>query len=87
MNRSLVLLSGLFAAVALGACNPPAVVNVPAPAPGPVGPTGATGDTGSTGNTGNTGSTGATGAVGASGPTGDGTTVIVIPPAASAPSN
>jgi hypothetical protein len=83
MNRSLVLLSSLFAAVALGACNPPTVVNMPAPAPapGPAGPTGATGDTGSTGNT------GATGAVGATGRTGDGTTVIVIPPAASAPSN
>ncbi len=89
MNRSLVLLSSLFAAVALGACNPPTVVNMPAPAPapGPAGPTGATGDTGSTGNTGNTGNTGATGAVGAAGPTGDGTTVIVVPPAASAPSN
>jgi hypothetical protein len=86
MNRSLVLLSSLFAAVALGACNPPTVVNVPAPAPapGPAGPTGATGDTGNTGSTGNTG---ATGAVGATGRTGDGTTVIVVPPAASAPSN
>jgi hypothetical protein len=84
MNRSLALLSGLFAATTIAACNPPAVVNVPAPAPGPAGPTGATGATGGTGNTGNTG---ATGAIGASGPTGGDTTVIVIPPAASAPSN
>lgn len=84
MNRSLVLLSSLFAAAALGACNPPTVVNMPAPAPvpGPPGPAGATGDTGSAG------SAGATGAMGASGPTGDATTtVIVVPPAASAPSN
>lgn len=84
MNLSSVLLSGLFAATALTACNPPTVLNVPAPAPGPPGPAGATGDTGSTGSM---GSTGSTGAVGASGPSGDTTTVIVIPPAASAPSN
>ncbi len=70
-------LSVLLAAatLALGACDkPPVVVNVPA-VPGPAGPAGATGDSG------------ATGATGATGKPGEGTTVIVVPPAASAPSN
>jgi Collagen triple helix repeat (20 copies) len=101
MNRSLILLS-LFAATGLAACNKPTVVAVPVPAetpapvagpPGPAGPAGGTGATGSTGSTGDTGSTGATGYTGATGSTGDtgktggSTTVIVVPPAASAPSN
>ena len=76
----------LPAALALTACDKPTVVNVPPPAPmavpGPAGPTGATGSTGSTGSTGQPGDTGATGATGR---TGSGTTVIVVPPAASAP--
>lgn len=84
----------LPAALALVACDRPTVVNVPpAPVtvPGPAGATGATGSTGSTGSTGATGSTGSTGqpgdtgATGATGRTGSGTTVIVVPPAASAP--
>jgi len=76
MNR-LMLISALLATLSLGACDRPAVVNVPATpvaVPGPAGPTGATGSQG------NDGSTGATGK------SGDGTTVIVMPPA-SAPAN
>ena len=98
MNHVLTL-GALCTALTLAACDKPTVVNTPPAAvavPGPAGPTGATGDTGSTGNTGNTGatgstgdtgSTGATGATGATGTAGEGTTVIVVPPAASAPRN
>ena len=99
-NRTTLTLS-LLAALTLGACDRPTVVNVPATpvaVPGPAGPTGATGatgNTGSTGATGNTGSTGATGsqgydgntgATGATGRTGGGTTIVVVP-AASLPRN
>ena len=72
------LLCGAALAVSLAGCQkndappPPVVVTVP-------GPTGATGATGSTGNTGDTGATGRTGN------TGGDTTVIVVPPPASAP--
>ena len=85
MNRS-ILLTALLATLGLAACDRPAVVAVPVPVavPGPAGPQGATGETG---NTGNTGYTGATGNTGATGKTGDGTTVIVVAPAASAPAN
>ncbi len=65
-------LPALLAALSLAACDKPTVVNVPAtttPVPGPAGPTGATG------------MPGATGSQGASGPAGEGTTVIVVPPA------
>ena len=76
------LFCGAALAVSLAACQktdtpPPVVVTVP-------GPTGATGATGSTGNTGNTGATGDVGATGRTGSTGGDTTVIVVPPAASA---
>jgi len=77
MNRSL-LVSTLFAVLSLAACDRPTVVNVPAtPAavPGPPGPQGATG------------SQGETGYQGATGKPGDATTVIVLPPDASAPAN
>ena len=87
MKHTLLWLA-LPAALALAACDKPTVVNVPPPAsttPGPAGPAGATGATGSTGSMGSTGSTGDTGATGATGRTGSGTTVIVVPPAASAP--
>ena len=80
----------LLSLLGLAACDRPTVVNVPPPTvavPGPAGPTGATGATGNTGSTGSTGSTGETGNTGATGRPGDGTTVIVIPPAASAPTN
>ena len=86
MNPSQLLLV-LFAASALAACDRPnpTIINVPAPmpevVPGPPGPQGATGNQGSQGNQGNTGSTGNTGRPG------EGTTVIVLPPAASAPTN
>lgn len=79
MKHALPLTLLLAAAtLALGACDKqPVVVNVPA-APGPAGPTGATGQSGATG---------ATGTQGEAGKPGEGTTVIVVPPAASAPSN
>lgn len=67
-----ILISALFVAAGLAACDKPTVVNVPAPVavPGPAGPQGATGDTGATGKT------------------GDGsTTVVVVQPAASSPTN
>ena len=89
MKRSITTLA-LLAAVGLTACDRPTVINnptTPVAVPGPAGATGATGDTGATGNTGNTGSTGNTGNTGATGKPGDGTTVIVLPPAASAPAN
>ena len=82
MNKTL-LISALFAAFAITACDKPTVVNVPSTTPGPAGPTGATGSTGSTGSTGGTGATGDTGATGK---TGSGSTVIVVP-GASAPAN
>lgn len=78
MSRFLMI-GAVCATLTLVACDKPTVVNTP-PAtvvvPGPAGPTGATGNTGATGSTGSTGATGAAG---------DGTTVIVLPPAASAP--
>ncbi len=83
MTRSLTLAAAcaIAATLALAACDKPTVVNTPAPVvvvPGPAGPTGATGNTGATGSTGSTGATGTAG---------EGTTVIVVPPAASAPTN
>jgi len=92
MNRS-ILISTLFAALSLTACDKPTVVNVPATTvavPGPAGPAGVDGtkgDTGAKGNTGNQGDvgvqgdTGNQGNTGETGKTGDGTTVIVVPPA------
>ena len=85
MNKSLLVLA-LVTVVGLSACDRPSVVAVPgSPAvvtvpaspvvvPGPAGPAGPTGSTGSTG------------ATGATGQPGDGTTIIVTPPA-SAPAN
>ena len=85
MNRYFLAAIALLA-LGLQACDRPTVINNPPPAvvavPGPPGPAGATG---AQGDTGNTGSTGYTGATGATGRTGGDTTVIVIPPAASAP--
>ena len=98
MKLSITALT-LLAAFGLAACDRPTVINnptTPVAVPGPAGATGATGDTGATGSTGNTGntgytgstgSTGATGNTGATGKPGDGTTVIVLPPAASAPAH
>ena len=81
MNR-LTLISVLFAALSLAACDRPTVVNVPATpvaVPGPAGPPGATGAQGSKGTTGNQGNKGETGR------SGESSTVIVTPPAAPAP--
>jgi len=83
MNRSMLVAAPL-ATLSLAACEKPTVVKVPATpvaVPGPAGPPGATGDQGATGSQGGTGSQGATGKPG------EGTTLIVIPPAASAPTN
>ncbi len=76
--KTVFYLTAALAALSLAACDKPTVVNVPATTtavPGPAGPSGATGATGNSG------------ADGAKGAAGDGTTVIVVPPAASAPSN
>jgi len=96
MNHRIALLA-LFAATGLAACQPNVVaVPVPVATPGPAGPAGATGNQGndgstgakgSQGNQGNDGTTGATGATGDKGKTGDSTTLIVLPRAASSPSN
>jgi hypothetical protein len=82
MNRY-VLIAPLFSTLFLGACERPTVINVPVPVavPGPAGPTGATGSQGSQGYQGADGSKGDTGKPG------EGTTLILIPPAASAPAN
>jgi hypothetical protein len=68
--KKTVLVSALFASLVLVACDRPAVVAVPVAAPGA---------------TGAAGPTGATGTQGTPGKTGEGTTVVVVPPAASAP--
>jgi hypothetical protein len=77
MIRPILLLVTSLSFLSLAACDKPTVVNVPPPTstaavPGPPGPAG---------------SAGATGATGSTGSSGDSTTVVVIPPAASAPSN
>ncbi|WP_425261400.1 hypothetical protein ACPOLB_10970 [Rubrivivax sp. RP6-9] len=96
MSHRIALAAAIVGILALTACERTTVLPVPVTAPaaagpaGPAGPTGATGDTGSQGNQGNTGSTGNTGMdgnKGETGKTGDGTTVIVVPAPASAPSN
>jgi hypothetical protein len=79
-NRAM-LISALFVALSLSACDRPTVVNVPATPVAVPGPAGATGDTGTKGDTGTQGDTGTKGDTGKSG---DGTTVIVTPPAAPA---
>ena len=81
MNKSMLILA-IFGALALTACDRPTVIvpATPVAVPGPVGPSGATGATGATGAQGYEGTQGATGK------SGDGTTVIVMPPA-SAPAN
>ncbi|MBT9594763.1 MAG: collagen-like protein [Vitreoscilla sp.] len=86
MKTTLLLLSMLGAA-GLTACERNTPVVVPVAVPGPTGATGATGTEGATGATGTQGATGTEGAKGTTGQPGEGTTVIVVPPAASAPSN
>jgi hypothetical protein len=78
------LLSALLATSAMAgltACNRPEVVTVPAPAPAPVvvpGPAGPPGPAGTPGYDGNKGEPGKNA---------DGTTIIVVPQPASAPTN
>jgi hypothetical protein len=90
MNH-LILISALFATLSLAACDKPTVVNVPATpvaVPGPAGPqgeTGAQGMMGTQGTEGSQGMMGNEGVQGATGKSGDGTTVIVVPPEAAAP--
>ncbi len=92
--RPALLCAAILSVTALSACQKSEVVP-PAPSvivlpgePGASGATGATGATGSMGATGSPGYTGATGETGARGEAGKGgTTVIVVPPAASAPTN
>lgn len=98
MNRSM-LIAALLAALSLAACDKPTVVNVPptpAAVPGPAGPQGATGNPGRKGDTvinvpavpgpaGPQGATGEPGSKGETGKSGAGNTVIVTPPAPSAP--
>lgn len=81
MNKTM-LMAALAAAMGLAACDQPSVVAVPVAVPGPAGATGATG---ATGDTGSTGSPGYDGVKGDTGKAGTDTTVIVMPPAASAP--
>jgi hypothetical protein len=71
MNPSIPLLA-LFATVAFVACDKPTVVNVPAPAPPPAAAVPVPGPAGPQGEPGKPS---------------DSTTVIVVPPPASAPSN
>jgi hypothetical protein len=82
--KTALLLLAMLGAAGLTACERNAPVVVPVAVPGP---TGATGATGATGSEGATGATGTEGAKGTTGQPGEGTTVIVVPPAASAPSN
>jgi len=89
MKHSIALIaSALFAMLTLAACDRPATVVVPAavtvPVPGPAGPAG---EAGAQGSPGATGAQGNEGNPGATGKPGEGTTVIVVPPAASAPTN
>lgn len=86
MNHSIsTLMLALLAALSLLACDRPDVVMVPGPTvtvPGPAGPPGPAGQTGVTGNQGNQGNDGTQGVPGKPG---QNSTVIVMPPAASAP--
>jgi Collagen triple helix repeat (20 copies) len=86
--RHALLCATVLSALSLAACQKSEVVPQPVvvtPVPGPAGVSGATGATGSTGSTGSTGATGSPGEQGATGS--GGTTVIVVPPAASGPTN
>jgi hypothetical protein len=74
MNRPILLLAMSLSLLSLAACDKPTVVNVPPPASTAAVP-------------GPPGPAGSAGATGATGSTGDSTTVVVMPPAASAPSN
>jgi hypothetical protein len=87
MNRFLLSMAALLAALTLGACDKqPVVVTVPTPVvtvPGPAvavpGPAGPQGDVGKPGDMGKPGDAGKPGEVGKPG---EGNTVIVMPPPA-----
>ena len=87
--RVALLTAAVLATLALAACDRPATVVVPAvvTVPGPAGPAGETGAQGNQGNQGAMGMQGNDGNQGAMGKPGGGTTVIVVPPGASAPTN
>ena len=85
--KRIILASAVLAAFTLAACDRPTVVTTPPAVIAVPGPAGTPGATGATGNTGSTGSTGSEGMKGDTGKTGSGTTINVIPPGASAPSN
>lgn len=90
-SRHALLCALVLSVSALAACQKSEVAPSPPPpvvvttVPGPAGATGATGATGANGATGSTGSMGATGEQGATGR--GGSTVIIVPPPASAPTN
>ncbi len=99
MNK-LIPLFAIFSTLLLGACDNRPVVVTPAPdtvaVPGPAGPQGATGmqgndglkgNQGNQGNDGMQGADGTKGKEGQAGKPGQETTVIVVPPAASASAN
>lgn len=75
--KQIVHAAALLVLLGLTACEKPVVVNVPPPVavPGPAGPAGTTGAQGSDG------------AKGEVGKPGEGTTVVIVPAPASAPSN
>jgi hypothetical protein len=81
--RHALLCAAVLSVAALSACQktetPPPSPVVLVPVPGPAGASGATGATGTMGATGSAGAQGATGS--------GGTTVIVVPQPASAPTN
>jgi hypothetical protein len=88
MNRSiLTLLLALVGALSLVACDRPTVITVPGPMVAVPGPAGPAGPPGVTGNQGSQGYQGADGSKGDPGKAGEANTVIVMPPAASAPTN
>lgn len=88
-SRVAMLAVAMLAPLAFAACDRPATVVVPpvVTVPGPAGPAGQTGAQGTQGTQGATGMQGNEGSQGATGKPGGGTTVIVVPPAASAPTN
>ncbi len=88
MNQSIPL-AAMLALLSLSACDRPTVVVPPAPVsePGPPGPAGPAGPQGDTGYQGNQGNQGLEGIQGETGKPGEGTTVIVVPPADTTPPN
>jgi hypothetical protein len=90
-----ILITLMLATLGLAACDKPTVVNVPPPEsiPGPAGEQGVQGNQGDTGvrgipgNDGRQGYQGESGVQGDTGEAGEDSTVIVMPPDSSTPSN